>query len=558
MQFAIARYAFQGGPEQLSLTPGEKLHVETVTDDGWVLGTRFQGTERLDGERGYFPLSYVEMQNDPESKSQASDSPDNAHAVHWTPMVTIDNFQGEPDAHGLSVVKNERVLALEQSEGGNAGWTFCKNSAGDKGYVPAVLLLYPNILRCPSPCELSLRVSTARGSSLANRKSLGDSKNKKEEECAAACVEDYVVCTVSKMLLSSPMRGGLNLPKRAAAALVTARRGLASEAYVDEEARSKICKELGVSEDSVLLTIAEMRRWRSARAHFRTSEGEGEQIDPSIGFVPTMGALHDGHMSLIAESTKQCNFTAASIFVNPAQFAPHEDFGKYPRQPVKDLALLFEKGADAVFVPSQQEMYPGSKPGQTSTQVTKTHVVPDGIDFVSEGAARPGFFRGVATVVSKLLNIVQPTHLFLGQKDGLQQIVVRRMVRDLNIDVQVVPVETMREQDGLAMSSRNVYLSEEQRRAAPALYKALCAMRDAYNDGERDFTFLKLKGQEILDDEDLFLTEYLSLCDNLEGAEFTSDRPLPEENIMASAAVSFGNCRILDNVLLGKQPHIQR
>jgi len=328
--------------------------------------------------------------------------------------------------------------------------------------------------------------------------------------------------------------------------------------YLDQEARSKICKELGVAEDRVALTIAEMRQWRSSKAQFRTTETEGELINPSVGFVPTMGALHDGHMSLLATSTKSCDFTAASIFVNPAQFAPHEDFGKYPRQPAKDLAALFENGADVVFVPSQQEMYPGSKHGQTSTQVTKTHVVPDGADFVSEGAARPGFFRGVATVVTKLLNIVQPTYLFLGQKDGLQQIIVRRMVRDLNIPCDVIPCDTMRESDGLAMSSRNVYLSEEQRLAAPVLYKALCAMREAYNGGERNFTLLKQKGLDILDDEDLFMVEYLSLCDNLEGTEFSSSDPLPEGNIMASCAVTFGNCRILDNILLGEQPHVKK
>jgi len=316
----------------------------------------------------------------------------------------------------------------------------------------------------------------------------------------------------------------------------------AKDAFVTEEDRQRICRELGVDESRVMLSIKELRKWRT-----------GLEKDQSVGFVPTMGALHEGHLSLLGTSKKENDLTLSSIFVNPAQFAPHEDFSKYPRQADRDLRLMFEHGADRVFVPHQADMYPGSEFGQTSTSVTKTHVVPDNIDSVSEGAARPGFFRGVATVVCKLLNLTQATNLYLGQKDGLQVIVVRRMVRDLNIPTVVRPCDTIRESDGLAMSSRNVYLSEEQRRAAPVLYKALSATKDAYNAGERSYTALKATGQQILDQEPLFRTEYLSICDSLEGHELGEDVELSDSNIMVSAAVSFENCRILDNVLLGVQ-----
>lgn len=294
----------------------------------------------------------------------------------------------------------------------------------------------------------------------------------------------------------------------------------------------------------MLLSIAELRAWRQT---------QGFGSDASVGFVPTMGALHEGHLSLLAQSQRENRASVASVFVNPAQFAPHEDFGKYPRQPLDDLAQLFAGGADFVFAPTQDEIYPGSSFGQTSTQVTKTHVVPDGIDSVSEGAARPGFFRGVATVVCKLLNLVQPSRVYLGQKDGLQVLVVRRMVRDFNFPVQVRPCDTVRDADGLAKSSRNVYLSEAQRAAAPALYRALCAVRSSFDAGERSAAALRATGRAVLDAEPLFETQYFSICDALDADELPDGARLPEGNVMVSAAVDFGDCRILDNVLLGEQ-----
>eukprot|EP00516_Mucochytrium_quahogii_P004560 CAMPEP_0203759896 /NCGR_PEP_ID=MMETSP0098-20131031/13208_1 /ASSEMBLY_ACC=CAM_ASM_000208 /TAXON_ID=96639 /ORGANISM=" , Strain NY0313808BC1" /LENGTH=310 /DNA_ID=CAMNT_0050653203 /DNA_START=193 /DNA_END=1122 /DNA_ORIENTATION=+ len=307
------------------------------------------------------------------------------------------------------------------------------------------------------------------------------------------------------------------------------------------EERQRMCSELGVAEEKVFLSIKELREWRTSRA----------MAESSVGFVPTMGALHQGHISLLGSSTAENQTTVASIFVNPAQFAPHEDFGKYPRNARDDLANLFENNADYVFLPTQDDMYPGSKFGQTSKAVTKTHVVPDGIDFISEGAARPGFFTGVATVVCKLLNIVQPTNAYFGQKDGLQVIVIRRMVRDLNIPTRIVPCETIREDDGLAMSSRNIYLSKEQRKVAPRLYETLKLVKSAYEQGERDYARLIDLGNRNLEMEPLFQTEYLSICNSLEGEECRA--VIPEENVMVSAAVNFGDCRILDNVLMGKQ-----
>ena len=195
----------------------------------------------------------------------------------------------------------------------------------------------------------------------------------------------------------------------------------------------------------------------------------------------------------------------------------------------------------------------GSSYGQTSTDVCKTHVVPFEVDLKSEGAARPGFFRGVATVVCKLFNIIQPTNAYFGQKDGLQVLVIRQMVRDLNFPINVVRCPTLREDDGLAMSSRNVYLSAEERAAAPTLYKALQAIEHAYIAGERSYGKLVKRGQEVLDTQPIFRTEYLSICDSVDATELSDVDTLPEQNIMVSAAVNFGTCRILDNLLLGEQ-----
>lgn len=200
-------------------------------------------------------------------------------------------------------------------------------------------------------------------------------------------------------------------------------------------------------------------------------------------------------------------------------------------------------------------MYPDAVYGMTSTAVSSIHVVPKGVDSISEGSARPGFFTGVATVVAKLFNLVQPAKAYFGQKDGIQVMTVRRLVRDLNFPLKIVPCDTVREDDGLAASSRNVYLSPEQRAIAPVLYQSLLAVREKYEAGERSYQALADTGRKMLQ-SDQFKIQYFSLCDALTGEEFDLEKyagRLPEENIMVSAAIHFGNCRILDNVLLGKQ-----
>jgi pantoate--beta-alanine ligase len=226
----------------------------------------------------------------------------------------------------------------------------------------------------------------------------------------------------------------------------------------------------------VLHTITEFRKWRhTVPGAIRTP------------FAPTMGALHEGHASLVREARKLAGASGkvlSSIFVNPTQFGPGEDFGKYPRTLEADVALLAEAGCDAVFVPTAQEMYPDQQEAGTSVEA-------GGLANVLEGAIRPGHFRGVCTVVAKLLNIVTPTDLLLGQKDFQQQAVLRQMVRDLNMAVNVVTCPTIREADGLAMSSRNRYLNANERARAVGLFLALQEAEGAYDGGERKASVLE-------------------------------------------------------------------
>ncbi|MBV8280713.1 MAG: pantoate--beta-alanine ligase, partial [Candidatus Eremiobacteraeota bacterium] len=196
-----------------------------------------------------------------------------------------------------------------------------------------------------------------------------------------------------------------------------------------------------------------------------------------VGFVPTMGALHAGHLSLVARARERCSSVIASVFVNPLQFGPDEDFDRYPRTPAADAAALERAGVDVLFAPSRDEMYP---PGAQFT------VTPGDVAAALEGDRRPGFFTGVATVVLKLFNVVAPDAAFFGQKDAQQLAVVRRMVRDLDLPVDIVACPIVREPDGLAMSSRNAYLTPEQRAAAPRLHAALDVVADALANGARD------------------------------------------------------------------------
>jgi len=258
----------------------------------------------------------------------------------------------------------------------------------------------------------------------------------------------------------------------------------------------------------------------------------------ALGLVPTMGYLHEGHLSLVRQARAECGAVAVSIFVNPTQFAPSEDFGRYPRDMDRDLALLEREGVDLVFAPEVAEMYPDG---------FGTYVTLPAANAVLEGAARPDHFRGVATVVCKLLNIAQPSRAYFGQKDAQQTVVVRQMVRDLNIPTTIVVAPTVREPDGLAMSSRNAYLSPEQRPAAAALFRALRAAEARYQAGERGAGALRAAMREALAAEPLLRPEYVSAADPLTLQELDAVGP---HGALLSMAVRLGSVRLIDNLLL--------
>ena len=258
----------------------------------------------------------------------------------------------------------------------------------------------------------------------------------------------------------------------------------------------------------------------------------------SVGFVPTMGFLHDGHIALVQRSRGENLHTVVSIFVNPTQFAPSEDFTSYPRDEVRDLALLREAGVAAVYLPSSAEMYPLG---------FQTYVDVEHITTRLEGESRPGHFRGVATVVLKLLNVVEPHRAYFGRKDAQQLRVIQRMVLDLDVATEVVPCDIVREPDGLAMSSRNVYLTAEERAAAPVLYEALREARDAYTAGERDPDRLRFIVAARIARRTLAQVEYVSLADDATLQELTAPVDGPA---LLSLVVRFGKTRLLDNVEL--------
>ncbi len=255
------------------------------------------------------------------------------------------------------------------------------------------------------------------------------------------------------------------------------------------------------------------------------------------GFVPTMGYLHEGHLSLVRRARAENDHVAVSIFVNPTQFGPHEDYNRYPRDLERDLRLLEPLGVDLVFAPPVEEMYP---PG------FQTWVVVEEVTRPLEGAARPGHFRGVATVVTKLFNIIQPDRAYFGQKDAQQAVVIRRMVQDLNIPVEIVVCPTVREPDGLAMSSRNTYLSPEERRAATVLFRALQAAKARYEQGERDAERLRAIMREVIQAEPLARLDYVSVAD----PETLQELSRVEDRALLSLAVYIGKTRLIDNILL--------
>ena len=257
----------------------------------------------------------------------------------------------------------------------------------------------------------------------------------------------------------------------------------------------------------------------------------------TLGFVPTMGYLHAGHIALVEQAKSENQSVAVSIFVNPTQFGPTEDFARYPRDLARDLAMLEAAGTDLVFMPPVAEMYP---PGFS------TYVDVEGVTAVLEGAVRPGHFRGVATVVCKLLNIVGAERAYFGQKDAQQTVVIRRMVRDLHLPTEIVVVPTIREPDGLAMSSRNAYLTAEQREAALVLYRALLAARAAWADGERRTATIKERMNDVLAREPLAQVEYVSVADR----ETLAEIEVITGDVLVSLAVRIGQTRLIDNILL--------
>lgn len=263
--------------------------------------------------------------------------------------------------------------------------------------------------------------------------------------------------------------------------------------------------------------------------------------DQTIGLVPTMGALHDGHLSLVREARRMCDIVVVSVFVNPAQFALGEDFNRYPRDLTKDAALLTDYNVDYIFAPSIEEIYPKD---------FATYVTVGGLSEQLEGAARPGHFRGVATVVTILLNVVRPDFAFFGQKDAQQTLIIKRLVRDLALDTEIVILPTVREESGLALSSRNAYLSEEEKRAAVILYRSLKRAKEAYAAGERSGSRLLETVRTTIAGEPLAQLDYVSVtdADTLETLEKLDDRP-----VLIALAVYLGKTRLIDNIVLNRK-----
>ncbi|MBI4201770.1 MAG: pantoate--beta-alanine ligase [Chloroflexi bacterium] len=276
---------------------------------------------------------------------------------------------------------------------------------------------------------------------------------------------------------------------------------------------------------NVITTVAEMVAAR-------------DRLPRLLGLVPTMGYLHEGHMTLVRQARADCRSVVASIFVNPTQFGPHEDFASYPRDMERDLAMLRNEGVDVVFAPTVEEMYP---PGFS------TYVNVERITEALEGARRPGHFRGVATIVTKLFTIVRPDKSYFGQKDGQQVAVIKRMTADLALGTEIVVAPTLREPDGLAMSSRNVYLTPAERAAAPMLYRALCRAREMYRGGVRDAKALRDEMMRMISAEPLARVEYISVAD----AETLQEATTVERPVMVSLAVRFGRATLIDNIIIG-------
>src|SRR5271166_917800 len=274
-------------------------------------------------------------------------------------------------------------------------------------------------------------------------------------------------------------------------------------------------------------TIDEMR------AACQAARSSGQRL----GFVPTMGALHEGHLSLVRAARASCDVVAASVFVNPKQFGPNEDLAKYPRDFDRDRDLLAKEGVQLLFAPSVEEMYPAG---------AVTWVTVEELSSKLDGSSRPGHFRGVTTIVAKLFHIVEPDAAFFGQKDAAQLAIVRRMVRDLNFPVEIVAVPTVREADGLAMSSRNAYLDPAQRQQALVLHRALLRVKKSWEAGERDAAKLAAAGREEVAEEQSVRLDYFEIVDpdTLDPVDHAANGAL------VAVAAYVGATRLLDNILL--------
>ena len=274
----------------------------------------------------------------------------------------------------------------------------------------------------------------------------------------------------------------------------------------------------------VVETIADMKRLR-------------QQIAEPVGFVPTMGYLHEGHLFLVRRAREENPSVVVSIFVNPTQFGPHEDFDRYPRDPQRDLAMLEKEKTDIVFMPPVAEMYPPHFNSWVEVGKVTERL---------EGATRPGHFRGVTTVVAKLFNIVQPARAYFGQKDAQQAIVIKKMVADLNMNLEVVTLPTVREADGLAMSSRNTFLNPQERQAATVLYQALTLARRLYAGGERNAEKLRREMLAVIQKQPLAHVDYVIIA----SAETLDELDTVSPPALALLAVRLGNTRLIDNMVL--------
>ena len=274
-------------------------------------------------------------------------------------------------------------------------------------------------------------------------------------------------------------------------------------------------------------TIDEMRATR----HAARRKGK------TVGLVPTMGALHEGHLSLVRMARAQCDLVVVSIFINPLQFGPHEDLAKYPRNFDRDRDLLEREGVEVIFAPTVEEMYPAG---------AITYVTVEALSDKLCGRSRPGHFRGVTTVVSKLFHVVEPDQAFFGQKDAAQSVIIRRMVRDLDIPVQVVIGPIVREPDGLAMSSRNAYLDASQRLSALVLHRSLLAVQERFDRGERKVQALIEAGKQVFSEDPSVRLDYFEIVD----PETLDPVDRLSHSALVAVAAFVGKARLIDNVVL--------